>query len=57
MQVFGEVHDDGDVTALAGEAGAAAARQNGRAEAVGGRHRFDHVGVVGGMTTPMGTWR
>ena len=43
VQVFAVVDDDSGVAALAGEAGAAAARQHRRAVFPAQRHRRDHV--------------
>ena len=57
VHVFGEVHDDGDVTALAAEAGAAAAQENGCAKRCAAVIVSTTLAWSRGMTTPMGTWR
>ncbi len=47
----------GDVAGLAGEAGAAAARQDRRAVRAAHLDRRDDVVRVARQTTPIGTWR
>jgi ribosomal protein S18 len=43
VQVLGKIYDDGDVAALAGEAGATASRKDRSAIAAGQRHGLDHI--------------
>ena len=43
VQVLGEIHDDGDIAALSGQARAAAAREDRRTELPGDRNRADYI--------------
>ena len=56
--VLGEVEDDGDVAALAGERGAAAAAEQWARRTRGrGRSWRERRRLSRGRTTPIGTWR
>ena len=46
VHVFGEVHDHGHIAALAGQAGAASARENGRAQLAACGHGGHHVSLI-----------
>ncbi len=54
VHVLREVEHDRDVAALAGEAGAGAARQHRRAEAAARGHRRDHIVCIAGNDEPDG---
>jgi hypothetical protein len=57
VHVAGEVEDHGDVGALAGQAGARAARQDGGSGGAAGGQAASTSAASRGRMTPMGSWR